>query len=232
MTRPDDIRPPDALLEAIARDLRPVRPAALPWRRVVRWVPLAAAIVFVPQLVLGLREDAPSLGPLVSWGLSALEVVVAVWLVWMAAREGVPSRRLPVRVAIAGLVVAGAVVAGLTVVTFAISPTGLPSSLTPWHAGRFCFAGSLSVGAPLVLAGAWLLVRWFAVRPWLAGALAGAGAGLAADAGWRLACPISDPSHVLTGHAAAVVTLALAGAVAAHVGGTWRRRGPSANRPR
>jgi len=231
MTRPDDARPPDALLEEIARDLHPVRPAALPWRRVVRWVPLAAAIAVVLPLVLGLREDASSLGPLVSWGLSALEVVVAAWLVWMAAREGVPSRRLPSRVAVAGLVVAGALVAGLTFVTFAVSPTILPSSLTPWHADRFCYTGSVSAGAPLVLAGAWLLVRWFAVRPWLAGALAGAGAGLAADAGWRLVCPISDPVHVLSGHAGAVVTLALAGAVVAHVSGTWQRRGPSTNLP-
>jgi hypothetical protein len=39
----------------------------------------------------------------------------------------------------------------------------------------------------------------------IAGALLGLGAGLIADAGWRIFCHFSEPAHVLSAHLAAIV---------------------------
>jgi hypothetical protein len=54
-------------------------------------------------------------------------------------------------------------------------------------------------------------------QPWLAGALFGAGAGLTADASWRLVCPVSDVWHVVAGHGGAVLVLTAMGSVGAYV---------------
>jgi hypothetical protein len=59
-----------------------------------------------------------------------------------------------------------------------------------------------------------LVARAFPLRPRLAGALYGIGAGLIADAGWRLFCHFSDPVHVFGAHTlgiAVVVLIAIVG---------------------
>jgi hypothetical protein len=76
----------------------------------------------------------------------------------------------------------------------------------------------------LFLAG-WLLGRALPGQPWLAGALFGAGAGLTADASWRLVCRISDPWHVLAAHGGAIIVLAAVGAVAAYLAAARRMAG-------
>jgi hypothetical protein len=86
-----------------------------------------------------------------------------------------------------------------------------------WRADTFCVRGSLAAGAPLLFLAGWWLGRSLPGQPWLAGALFGAGAGLTADAGWRLVCPVSDPWHVLVSHTGAVVVLATIGAVGAYL---------------
>jgi hypothetical protein len=52
--------------------------------------------------------------------------------------------------------------------------------------------------------------------------MAGLGSGLLADSGWRLYCEVSDPVHVLTSHAGAIVALTLLGLLA----GVLVRSGP------
>ena len=46
----------------------------------------------------------------------------------------------------------------------------------------------------------------------MAGALYGAGAGLAINAGWRIACPVSTPWHALGAHGAAIIATVILGA--------------------
>jgi hypothetical protein len=75
-----------------------------------------------------------------------------------------------------------------------------------------------------MLVAAVIIGRTMPARPWLAGALIGGGAALSADATWRLMCPVSDPWHVLTAHAGAVVTVAVAGALLFTVVARVRRR--------
>ena len=226
MTSADQGRPPDDLVARIAADLRPVRPTGTPGRRVVWWAPLALAAAAGVPLVVGLRADAPALGPVVTWGASAAQLALGVWLVWAGGRESVAGRRLPMRVASVALVLAAALILVLTAVTFTLSPTTLPGSLTAWHAGSFCFRGSLVVGSPLLLLAGWLLGRALPGQPWLAGALFGGGAGLTADAGWRLVCPVSDPWHVLAAHGSAILVLTAVGSASAYLAARRRTARP------
>jgi len=216
--------PPPELLARVESDLAPVRPLAAPSRRVALWLPLGLTLFLAVPLYIGLRADALALGPLVTWGASAAQMALGVGLLWAGAREGRPGRRLPLRFASAGLVVGGLTVLGLTAITFAISPTVAGPALGFIRAATFCLGGSLAVGAPLLFLAGWLLGRALPGQPWLAGALFGAGAGLTADASWRLVCPISDPWHVLVGHGGAVVVLAAVGSVGAYVAARKRVR--------
>jgi hypothetical protein len=58
-----------------------------------------------------------------------------------------------------------------------------------------------------------LAVRAWPTRPAVTGWLAGLGAGLMADAGWRLFCHFSEPSHVLAAHLGGVLAAGAVGAV-------------------
>lgn len=217
MTASGRSAPPDDLVARVAADLRPVRPLEPPFRRVLMHLPLGLAVFLGLPLYVGLRADAGTLGPLVTWGASAAQVALGVWLLWAGAREARPGQRLPIRLITSALVSAGAVVAALTALTSVISPTALSESLLPWRAGAFCFRGSLTVGAPMLFLAGWMLGRALPGQPWLAGALFGAGAGLTADATWRLVCPVSDPWHVITGHGGALLTLTVIGSIGGYV---------------
>lgn len=208
--------PSQDLLDAVDRDLTPVRPARLPWRRVLGVAPLGAALMLAVPLVAGPRVDIGTLGPFVAWGLSIGQLGLGLLAIWMALRDGMPSLALP-RLALGIMLAAGAgAVAAVTLVTYSISPTVLAEGLP--RPGVFCFAGTTSVGAPLLGAVALLMSRSLPSTPMLAGGLYGMGAGLTADAAWRLGCPVSDPTHVLSAHAGAVLLLAVTGMV-------WGMRG-------
>jgi hypothetical protein len=209
----DDSRPPDALLAEVSRDLRAVRPWPTPWRDALRLSPLAIGIIIALPLLVGLRRDAVAVGPLVMWGVSLIQVVLGIALIWMATREGRPARRLPRGVVGVALAAAGFMVVAVSFVTFSKSPTHVPQGIPPWIAGTVCYLGSTVAAAPLFLLAAWFHSRFVSPRPALAGGLYGAGAALTANAGWRLICPISTPWHVLTAHGGSVVTIALLSAL-------------------
>ncbi len=228
-TTPESPRPPEDLLSRIEADLRPVRPQGATIRRVLLWAPLGVVFFIGIPLAFGLRRDATALGPIVTWGASAAQIAFGAWLVWAGAREFTPGRRLPIWRSTTALGAAAAIVLLLTMVTLWMSPTILPASISYWHGGTFCFRGSLVVGAPPLFLAAILLGRALPGAPWLAGALFGAGAGLTADATWRLVCPVSDPVHVLMAHGGAVLTLAVVGAATAAF---TARRSSSRSTPR
>ena len=78
-------------------------------------------------------------------------------------------------------------------------------------------SGVVATALPLLGMSSLLAARAFMVRPWFSGALYGLGAGLTADAGWRLFCEFSDPAHVFPTHTGAVVAVMLFGAVSAAI---------------
>jgi hypothetical protein len=217
-------KPPEALMRAIAQDLRPVRPSPQPLRLALRMVPLALLVSSLILLAIGPRYDLGTLGPLLTWGASAAQFVLAIALVWIAAHESTPAGRLPRQVVYFAAVSAFLVVVFVTLLTFSKSPASEPVlrvppivnellRVKPWLMGFACGIGSTLAGGILVLLFSWVFRNSLATRPTEAGALYGAGAGLAINAGWRIACPVSTPWHALGAHGAAIIATVILGAL-------------------
>jgi hypothetical protein len=216
--------PPEALMQAIAQDLKPVRPTPEPFRLALRMAPFALLVSSLILLAIGPRHDLGLLGPLWAWGASAAQFVLAIAFVWIAAHEGIPVGRLPRPLLYSAMAGASFVVVLVNLVTFLKSPTGaalvhVPPAVnemlrtSPWIMGWGCGIGSTVAGGVLVLLFIWVFRTSLATRPTQAGALYGAGAGLAINAGWRIACPVSTPWHSLGAHGAAILATVFLGAL-------------------
>jgi hypothetical protein len=208
-----------ALRDAVAGDLRPVAPLAPPARRTIALVPIALVLLVLSSALFGLRVDSPRLGLLLTWGASVLQMAFALLVIVAALREAVPGTLLPRHLLqlLLGAAVAGVV--ALTWITWLVSPTTIrPQAVV--FVWQVCVAGTYVSALPALAVAAWLVRRAYPLRPWIAGALCGLGAGLLADAGWRLFCHFSDPSHVLGAHALAILLATLTGAASAR----WLRR--------
>ena len=201
---------PDELRARVAGDLRPVRPFLPPWLRALLLVPAAALAWAVAPAVFGVRSDLTAIGPLLAWGGSLLQLAIAAMVIAAAFREAVPGEQVPRTVAAALLASGLLITVVLAVATDAVSPEPVPrtETLSAWW---FCWESAVRAGAPLVLLLAVLLARGLPMRPALAGALSGMGAGTAIDGGWRLYCSYSNPTHVILSHGGAVLALTVAG---------------------
>ena len=215
---------PEALMRAVAQDLKPVRPSPRPLQLALRMAPIALLVSSVILLAVGLRADSGILGPLLTWGASAAQFMVAIALVWIAAHESRPAGRLPRQMVYNAAAAAFLVVVSITLLTFSKSPASEPLfrlppranemlRIKPWIMGFGCGIGSTVAGGILVLLFSRVFRNSLATRPTVAGALYGAGAGLAVNAGWRIACPISTPWHSLGAHGAAIVATVGLGAL-------------------
>jgi hypothetical protein len=207
---------PAALRDAVARDLRPVAPLPGPIVRALWLAPFALVLLVASVAAFGLRRDSPVLGLALTWGASSLQMFIGLALVALALREAVPGTTLTRRAL--GTAFATAVIAIVTITwtTWFVSPT----RIAPWAVGsvwRICFGATILTALPALPLAGWLDARAFPLRPRFAGALYGLGAGLLADAGWRLFCHFSDPVHVIGAHAAAVGVTSALGALTAHV---------------
>jgi hypothetical protein len=216
----DPVLPP-RLRDEVTRTLAPVRPLR-PLRRALLLAPLAAAVVALAPWVRGLRWDAEAVGAVRLWGGSALEAGAALMLLAAALSESVPGRlsspgRLALRAALAGLCLVM-----ISFVTFDASATRVPGLAASAY-DRICTRQPFLLGLLPLAVTALALRRGLAARPALAGALAGLGAGLLAESGWRLHCEVSDPAHVFTTHAVAVLALAGAGTLGGSLAASVRR---------
>lgn len=209
----DSTRPPEALLSAIARDLRPVKAAPPPLRLVMQVLPLALLVSALILVVVGVRRDSHVLGPFLTWGASIAQFGLAIMLIWIAARESNPAQRLPKNMVYLAAIATFLVVGAIAELTFWTSPTTVSPRVTPWVTGVACSVGSTMAGGLLVGLLSWVFRTSLATRPTVAGALYGAGAGVAINAGWRLACPVSDPWHSFGAHGTAVVATVVLGAL-------------------
>src|SRR5262245_17930550 len=186
---------PDHTRSTIARDLRPVRPLWPPTRRVLVLVPIALATLVAIPTVYFFRSDLAVLGFLRAWGLSLVESFVGLVVVTLALVESIPGRALSSRTLVAAFVGGLAtpfLILGITARTFSIG--GPPGA--EWSEGFICFRTSAVGAVPALLAAAVLVARAFPLRPGIAGALYGLGCGIVADAGLRLFCEFTVPSHV------------------------------------
>lgn len=201
--------PPPELRAAIAADLVPVRPLPPPWLRALALSPFALVLLVAAPLVFQFR-DLDALGLSLSWGASLLQAVAGLALVAAALKESVPGRTWsPGALAAIALAVVTLIVA-VTNASWHADPVRLGRAW--WMVGMICFAASIATALPATLAASLLALRALPTRPAVTGLLAGLGAGLMADAGWRLFCHYSEPPHVLASHLGGVLAAALIGA--------------------
>ncbi len=203
--------PPESLRAAIYADLKPVTPVAPSYRRAILLVPWTLIALAIFWSRFGFRPDMPVLGFVLAWGLSAAQLLLALWVAVGAIRGTIPGDGLPNSILWTGAFGAfGLHLAGLAL-AFRQSPFPAPPAkvTAELHA---CFYYELLIATPLLVIGVWLLARGFAFRPAIGGALAGLAAGLLADSTWRLICPFSFPSHVLPAHTGPILTMSILGA--------------------
>lgn len=201
--------PPGALRAIVAADLARVRPLASPLVRGMGLLPLAALLLVAAPLTFDVRFDLARLGWSLGWAASWAQSLAGLALVVAALREAIPGRTWS-RAGLAGwIVLTGGMLTAVTLAAYVVSPVPLRS---PWIVGALCLAGSVVSALPAVALGSVLVARAWPVRPAIAGLLLGLGAGVMSDAGWRLFCHFSAPTHVLVAHAGGV---AAAGAIGA-----------------
>jgi hypothetical protein len=208
----------DTLRSRIAADLSPVRPIASPLQRTLAVVPFALLLLTAAPLVFSFRDLTP-LGFAWSWGASVVQMMAGLAVIAMALQQAIPGREWSAR-ALATAVIS--VVVLFTVVTlesWAASPVGLSRGW--WTIGAICAVSSAISALPVVVVAGVLVLRAYPLHPVATGAIAGFGAGLIADAGWRLFCHYSEPGHVLTAHFGGVLLAAAIGAMLMRV--LWRR---------
>src|SRR5579875_384269 len=221
----------EQLMRAIADDLKPVKPSPRPFRLALQTAPIALLISSLVLVSLGVRGDSRILGPLLTWGASAAQFALAIMLIWIAAHEGTPAGRLPRGTVYSALAATFLVVVGITVSTFSVSPVGSTlrfagaMRIPLWVMDLVCGVGSTVAGGILVFLFSRLFRNSLAIRPGVAGTLYGAGAGIAINAGWRIACPYSTLRHALGAHGAAIIATVLLGALIGRFLGNRRSRG-------
>lgn len=208
---------PDRLRRAVASSLAPVRPLLPPARRALLLAPLAlATVVAVPALNF-FRPDFAELGTLRAWGFSLVEALAGLAIVGLALRESIPGRALS-RGAIAAAVAVGL---ALPLLIYVATASRFDIGVRPQarlYVAAVCFRTSVIAALPALLAAAVLVARALPLRPGVAGALYGLGCGVIADAGLRLFCEFTMPSHVVTAHGGAIVVVMVLGGVIASVG--------------
>jgi hypothetical protein len=204
---------PAELRARIHADYAAVRPLPSPWLRALWCAPFAALALLAAPTYFNVRADAGQLGWFGGWGASLLQVAVGFALIAAALRESVPGRSWR----------AGAV--GLWIVTPIV--LAIAVTLASWEASPvilqrawgmvwvLCLSGSAATALPLVALASVLVARAYPTRPGIAGFLLGLGAGVIADAGWRMFCHFSEPAHVLSAHLGGVVASAIIGSALA-----------------
>jgi hypothetical protein len=204
---------PQALRARVAATYAPVRPLPPPSMRVLWILPFAILSLVAAQAAFQLRVDAPRLGWSGTWGASMLQVLVGLVVVGAALREAVPGRVWSTTAAALWFVLPVALMVGLTYASWDLSPVRIRAG---WLlVSGMCLFGSAASSLPVVSLGAVLAARAYPTRPRLTGAILGLGGGLMADAGWRLFCHFSQPSHVLAAHLGGVMVAAAAGSLLA-----------------
>jgi hypothetical protein len=216
MSTQDPLELHRTLRAQIARDLTPVTPLAAPWWRATGLIPFALVLLVGSVLLFGLRFDTPAIGIGVTWGASVIEMCLGLALSLAALREAVPGMTLSGRLISSAIGVTVFLLMAVTWLTWSLSPT----TIMPGHVLRVwqvCVGATFLAALPPLMLSTWLVARAYAVRPAVAGALYGLGAGLMSDAGWRLFCHFSEPGHVLSAHVLAVALTCAAGIVTAVV---------------
>jgi hypothetical protein len=207
------VRLPTDLRARIEADYEAVRPLASPLRRALSVAPFAILALIAAPVFFNVRSDADRLGLSMTWGASLFQTVLGFIVIIAALRESVPGRGWSSAALAAWLMAPSTLLIAVTLASWQASQ--IPLQRGWWVVGLVCVSGSAATALPIVALANVLAARAYPTRPAIAGLLLGVGAGLIADAGWRLFCHFSEPSHVLSAHLGGVALAALAGAVLA-----------------
>jgi len=184
-------------------------------------VAAAGLAIVVAAFKLSLRPDIEQLPMWLSWGCTALQLVVGIVLVGMALREAVPGSGVPAGAVTLALSTGVVMQILVGIATWMHSP-GMP--LMQGHgfkAGVTCSTHDLALALPALAITLWLVFRALPLRPSIAGLLGGTGAAVTADAINHILCPMSDLRHVLVWHTGMLFGLMIVGWVA---GKLWERK--------
>jgi hypothetical protein len=204
---------PTELRARIEADYEPVRPLPAPRVRAISLLPLAALALLAAPTFFNVRSDAERIGWLLTWGASLGQVALGFIVITAALRESIPGRAWSTAALAAWIVIPFVLLTAITFTTSELSQISLQRGW--WLVGLVCVGGSAATALPIVALANVLAARAYPTRPASAGLLLGVGAGLMADAGWRLFCHFGEPSHVLTAHVGGVVLAALSSAALA-----------------
>ena len=211
---------PEPLRQAVAADMRPVKPLPPPGRRVLWALPLALILTVWTLLYFGIRDLEP-MGPYLAWVPLGLQVVLGLALLLMALREAVPGMRIPRSVVFATGMAALVLHIAVNILIWLRYPMGYDDFLSTWWA---CFHYEFLLGVPFLIVVTCLAARALPLRPQVIGLLSGVGGGVIADASWRLVCPVSVPLHFLTAHLGGIVLLGAFGYLAGSIFERSRQR--------
>ena len=200
---------PTELRARLAADYTPVRPLPSPLMRAMWVAPFAVLALLAAPTYFDVRADANALGWGLSWGASLVQAALGFALITIALRESVPGRALSPAALIALIAVPITSVIAVTFISADTSFAAVPRHF--WLVGLMCLGGSAATALPVAAIANVLAARAYPTRPGVTGVLLGLGAGLIADAGWRMFCHYSEPSHVLSAHLGGVIAAVLAG---------------------
>jgi hypothetical protein len=207
------------VVDRLVSELRPVRALPPPWRRLLAWLVVGAAVV----VVYGAVDPRLDLGALLGSARFHIELLVltavTAALAWLALRAAVPGL-LPAR-----MPVAAGVLVGVVVLSAIVHPIASDVSMGTFLArGGGCLRATLLLGIVPALVLLAAVARGAPTAPGWTGALAGGAAMVVAYAAMRLHCPIDDGLHLLVWHATALpVGLALGGLAGTAALDRWSR---------
>ena len=205
----------------IVGSLTPVRPLPTPARRVWMLVPLGLLAFYHRAPASGTTRRSWRLRP--ARHLGTHRSPVAAWLVAAGAwssRSGPWSERVVASPCVRGRPDGGARWRGDGDDKLGQRNHRAPRTRVAGPAE--CVAWPLAIGAPFTPIATPMAVRAFPTRPAIAGALCGMSAGVLSDAGWRLSCWISEPTHIVGSHGLAMLGLAATGSILAVFTYIWR----------
>lgn len=200
---------PAELRARIHADYAAIRPLPSPWLRALWCAPFAVLALLAAPTYFNVRSDAGQLGWFGSWGASLLQVAVGFALIAAALRESVPGRSWRAGAIGWWVVTPIALVIAVTFASWEASPVMLQRGW--WTVWAVCLGGSAATALPVAALASVLVARAYPTRPGIAGFLLGLGAGVVADAGWRMFCHFSEPAHVLSAHLGGVAVAAVSG---------------------
>jgi hypothetical protein len=214
----------DRLLKQLKKDLGgsfgPVKPLPVPWKRAIWIFPVSLLLTGITLMSFHLRPDYAAFRPMAFWGFCLLQIIASYLILTVSLEACIPGSARASGFFIAAGLLGLAVQVSLSWFIYRISPN-FPAPGLEWHLGTACMLGVCMLGILALFSGFLLARAGLPIRARVAGVLFGLASGLAAEASWRVHCPITSWKHILLFHDGAIVAMAACGVI---LGLIWEKR--------